>query len=130
MKSNIHPKYAKSIVKCACGASFETRSTKPEILIEICSACHPFYSGKTKIIDTTGRVERFKKMMAKKSASGGKAKQKTSVKKTAESEKNLNSIKEKLTKKENKAEKSETAKKTKPAEDIKETPVDSKKITA
>lgn len=66
MKSNIHPKYVKSIVKCACGASFETRSTKPEILIEICSTCHPFYSGKTKIIDTTGRVERFKKMMEKK----------------------------------------------------------------
>lgn len=66
MKSNTHPKYVKSIVKCACGASFETRSTKPEILIEICSACHPFYSGKKKIIDTTGRVERFKKLMDKK----------------------------------------------------------------
>ena len=66
MKSNTHPKYVKSIVKCACGSSFETRSTKPEILIEICSACHPFYSGKKKIIDTTGRVERFKKLMDKK----------------------------------------------------------------
>jgi len=100
MKSDIHPKYAKAIVKCACGATFETRSTKPELLVEICSACHPFYTGKKKIIDTTGRVERFEKLMAKKSAHGaslaesrresagdGKTKRKTSVKKTARPEK-------------------------------------------
>lgn len=74
MKPNTHPKYVKSIVKCACGASFETRSTEPKILVEICSACHPFYSGKKKIIDTTGRVERFKKMMAKKKPKTIKAK--------------------------------------------------------
>ncbi len=100
MKSDIHPKYAKSTVKCACGATFETRSTKPELLVEICSACHPFYTGKKKIIDTTGRVERFEKLMAKKSAYGGKAKRKTSAKKTAKPEKNLNLIKKKLAKKE------------------------------
>lgn len=66
MKPSIHPKYAKATVKCACGATFETKSTKPELLVEICSACHPFYTGKKKIIDTTGRVERFEKLMAKK----------------------------------------------------------------
>ncbi len=74
MKPNIHPKYAKSIVRCACGATFETRSTKPELLAEICSACHPFYTGKKKIIDVTGRVERFEKLMAKKKISKPKAK--------------------------------------------------------
>lgn len=105
MKPEIHPKYAKSIVKCACGATFETRSTKPELLVEICSACHPYYTGKKKIIDTTGRVERFEKLMAKKSArggsaSGGKTKRKTSARKAVNPEENLNLIKEKLAKKE------------------------------
>lgn len=66
MKPEIHPKYGKTIVKCACGSNFETRSTKPEIQVEICSACHPFYTGKKKLIDTTGRVERFQKLMDKK----------------------------------------------------------------
>lgn len=76
MKPNIHPKYAKATVKCACGATFETRSTKPELLVEICSACHPFYTGKKKIIDTTGRVERFEKLMAKKKPKTAKNKTK------------------------------------------------------
>ncbi|MBU4142177.1 50S ribosomal protein L31, partial [Patescibacteria group bacterium] len=66
MKPKIHPKYTKSTVRCACGASFETISTKSELLVEICSACHPFYTGKKKLIDTTGRVERFQKLLAKK----------------------------------------------------------------
>jgi large subunit ribosomal protein L31 len=61
MKENIHPKYVKSIVKCACGESFETYSTKPELHVEICSKCHPFFTGKQKLVDTGGRVERFKK---------------------------------------------------------------------
>lgn len=74
MKPEIHPKYEKSEVKCACGAVFETRSTKPKILIEICSKCHPFYTGKKKLIDTTGRVERFEKLMAKKKPGKVKAK--------------------------------------------------------
>lgn len=61
MKQNIHPLYYKDAkVKCACGNVFTVGSTKPEIQIEICSACHPFYTGKEKLIDTAGRVEKFK----------------------------------------------------------------------
>ena len=66
MKKNIHPKYEKCVVKCACGETFKTRSTKAEIFVEICSACHPFYTGKKKIIDSTGRVDRFKRILEKK----------------------------------------------------------------
>jgi len=59
MKKDIHPKYGKSIISCACGNSFETGSTKEKMKIEICSECHPFFTGKQKIVDTAGRVERF-----------------------------------------------------------------------
>ncbi|NLN76824.1 MAG: 50S ribosomal protein L31 [Armatimonadetes bacterium] len=59
MKAGIHPKYEKTQVTCACGNTFETRSTAEEIRVEICSACHPFYTGKQKILDTEGRVEKF-----------------------------------------------------------------------
>ena len=59
MKTEIHPDYVRSHVRCACGNEFETRSTRPEIHVEICSACHPFYTGKQKLVDTGGRVERF-----------------------------------------------------------------------
>jgi large subunit ribosomal protein L31 len=61
MKKDIHPKYEKAIISCACGNSFETGSTKKSMKIEICSACHPFFTGKQKIFDTTGRVEKFNK---------------------------------------------------------------------
>lgn len=61
MKQNIHPKYVKAKVTCSCGEVFFTRSTSPEIRIEICSKCHPFYTGKQKFIDAGGRVERFQK---------------------------------------------------------------------
>ena len=61
MKNDIHPKYVESTVTCACGESFTTRATQPEIKVDICSACHPFYTGKQKFVDTTGRVERFQK---------------------------------------------------------------------
>ena len=61
MKEGIHPKYGKSIVRCACGATFETGSTRPELKVEICSSCHPFFTGKQKLVDTGGRVDRFKK---------------------------------------------------------------------
>ena len=61
MKEKIHPKYDKSVVSCACGNTFETRSTLPEIRVEICSMCHPFYTGKQKLVDTAGRVERFRR---------------------------------------------------------------------
>ena len=61
MKQGIHPKYNKIVVTCACGNRFETGSTKSEIRLELCSACHPFYTGKQKLIDTAGRIERFQK---------------------------------------------------------------------
>ena len=67
MKTEIHPEYGLSHVRCACGNEFETRSTKPEIHVEICSACHPFYTGKQKLVDTGGRVERFRRRAAKQS---------------------------------------------------------------
>jgi large subunit ribosomal protein L31 len=60
VKTDIHPVYATATVKCACGNTFETRSTKHEIHTDICSACHPFFTGKQKLIDTAGRVERFR----------------------------------------------------------------------
>ena len=59
MKADIHPKYVECKVTCGCGNTFETRSTKPEIRVEICSACHPFYTGRQKFVDTAGRVEKF-----------------------------------------------------------------------
>ena len=60
MKKDIHPQYGKALVHCACGNEFETRSTLKNINVEICSKCHPFFTGKQKLLDTTGRVERFK----------------------------------------------------------------------
>lgn len=61
MKTGIHPKYELTTVTCACGNSFQTRSTAKDIKVEICSSCHPFYSGKQMLVDTAGRVERFRK---------------------------------------------------------------------
>jgi large subunit ribosomal protein L31 len=61
VKEGIHPKYQEVEVRCACGNTFKTRSTKPELHLEICSACHPFFTGRQKLIDTEGRVERFTK---------------------------------------------------------------------
>ena len=66
MKKDIHPKYQECTVKCVCGNSFVTKSTLSEINIEICGACHPVYTGKQKVVDSTGRVDRFKKMMEKR----------------------------------------------------------------
>ena len=65
MKADIHPEYVRTIVRCACGNEFETRSVKPELHVEICSACHPFYTGKQKLVDTGGRVERFQRRLEK-----------------------------------------------------------------
>ncbi|HCS75417.1 MAG TPA: 50S ribosomal protein L31 [Clostridiales bacterium] len=61
MKENIHPKYGEAVVRCACGETFTTGSTQKELRVEICSKCHPFYTGKQKLVDTGGRVERFRK---------------------------------------------------------------------
>ncbi len=67
MKTEIHPEYVESRVTCSCGNSFVTRSTKSEMHVELCSECHPFYTGKQKLVDTGGRVERFQRRAAKSS---------------------------------------------------------------
>ena len=61
MKESIHPNYTKSTVRCVCGETFETGSTKKEMRVDICSKCHPYFTGKQKLIDSGGRVDRFKK---------------------------------------------------------------------
>jgi large subunit ribosomal protein L31 len=61
MKKNIHPKYEQATVRCVCGETFETGSVKKEMRVDICSKCHPFYTGKQKLVDSGGRVERFKR---------------------------------------------------------------------
>ncbi|MBQ8610300.1 MAG: 50S ribosomal protein L31 [Oscillospiraceae bacterium] len=61
MKEGLHPKYEECTITCACGEVIKTRSTKGDIRVEVCSKCHPFYTGKTKLVDTGGRVDRFKK---------------------------------------------------------------------
>ncbi len=61
MRAGIHPEYRRCVVTCACGHTFETRSTLPEIHVEVCSQCHPFYTGQHRLVDTAGRVERFKR---------------------------------------------------------------------
>ena len=65
VKADIHPEYATATVKCACGNTFQTRSTVAEIHTDICSVCHPFFTGKQKLIDTAGRVERFRQKYGK-----------------------------------------------------------------
>ncbi len=64
MKADIHPNYKTTTVHCACGNTFETRSTKDDIHVEVCSACHPYFTGKQKLMDTAGRVERFRQRYA------------------------------------------------------------------
>jgi large subunit ribosomal protein L31 len=61
MKKDVHPEYQESLVTCACGTHFKTRSTKSEIRVEICSQCHPFFTGKQKFLDSAGRIEKFRK---------------------------------------------------------------------
>jgi large subunit ribosomal protein L31 len=65
MKDKIHPKYEPTTITCACGEVIHTRSVKPNIKVEICSKCHPFFTGTTKLVDTAGRVEKFKKKYRK-----------------------------------------------------------------
>jgi large subunit ribosomal protein L31 len=64
MKNDIHPDYVETSVTCGCGNSFTTRSTRPELRVDICNVCHPFYTGKLKFVDTAGRIEKFKKRFA------------------------------------------------------------------
>ena len=70
MKKDIHPKVYPSVIKCACGATVETKSTEKEIRVEICSSCHPFFTGKQKFVDAAGRIERFKKKYGNKGSNG------------------------------------------------------------
>ncbi len=68
MKEGIHPKYEQTTISCACGEVIHTRSTKANIKVEICSKCHPFFTGKQRLVDTAGRVERFERKYKKKAA--------------------------------------------------------------
>ena len=80
MKEKIHPKYYETTITCACGNVIHTRSTAKDIHVEICSACHPFFTGKQKLLDTAGRVERFRRRYRKeekKSETGTAAEEKT-----------------------------------------------------
>jgi large subunit ribosomal protein L31 len=65
VKAGIHPRYQRAVVQCACGNTFETRSTRSDIHVEICARCHPFFTGKQKLVDTAGRVERFRQRYAR-----------------------------------------------------------------
>lgn len=88
MKKDIHPQYYKDAkVSCACGAHFTTGSTLPELKVELCSECHPFYTGKQKLVDTARRVEKFKARTAAKSASLRSKKTKRAVKTAKKSDK-------------------------------------------
>ena len=72
MKKGIHPKFQDTVFKCACGAEVHTRSANPEYKLEICSSCHPFFTGKQKLVDSAGRVERFVRKYGEKNVSTGK----------------------------------------------------------
>ena len=72
MKPGIHPDYKEVTVQCACGNSWQTRSTADAIHVEICSVCHPYFTGKQRLMDTAGRVERFQNKWAKQDAAAGK----------------------------------------------------------
>ena len=83
MKKDIHPNYVEATVHCSCGNTFTTRSTKPELRIELCSQCHPFYTGKQKLVDSGGRVERFNRRFDKKAEPVKAAPAKAAVAKAA-----------------------------------------------
>lgn len=72
MKKDIHPEFQDTVFRCACGAEVHTRSIRPEFKIEICSSCHPFFTGKQKLVDSAGRVERFMKKYADTAVATGK----------------------------------------------------------
>jgi large subunit ribosomal protein L31 len=68
MKADIHPEYVTATVHCSCGNTFTTRSTSPELHVELCSECHPFYTGKQKLVDSGGRIDRFERRYGKRKA--------------------------------------------------------------
>ncbi len=84
MKAGIHPEYMESKVTCTCGNTFVTRSTKGDMHVELCSECHPFYTGKQKLVDTGGRVERFQRRYGRKSFTKPKSKAKPEAEASAE----------------------------------------------
>jgi len=67
MKQDIHPNYVEATVRCSCGNTFTTHSTQPQISVELCSECHPFYTGKQKLVDTGGRIDRFERRYGRRS---------------------------------------------------------------
>ncbi|MCK6457158.1 MAG: 50S ribosomal protein L31 [Phycisphaerae bacterium] len=81
MKKDIHPNYVECVVTCGCGNTFKTRATRPKINIEICSQCHPFFTGSQKFVDTAGRVEKFQRKYAGDYFKDPKAAKKAAVKK-------------------------------------------------
>ena len=102
MREGIHPKYHEVEARCACGNRFKTKSTKPELHLEICAACHPFFTGKQKLIDTQGRIDRFKRKYANAPARPVKPK-KEAARKAATAKKSEKSEKPKKAKKESAA---------------------------
>ena|SRR5665647_1527877 len=108
MKEGIHPTYYKEAnVKCACGATFAVGSTEKDIFVEICSMCHPFYTGKQKLVDTAGRVDKFKARVkaAEKAKSAKTSKKETGIEEVTEAEDTkakLESLKDKIEKKDDK----------------------------
>ena len=86
MQKDIHPRYIPTVVKCGCGNSFVTRSTQPEIKVDICNVCHPFFTGKLKYLDTAGRIEKFQKKFSAGYASLTKKAKKPVAASTSEEE--------------------------------------------
>jgi large subunit ribosomal protein L31 len=87
MKAEIHPDYMLATVRCSCGNEFTTRSTKPEIRVELCNQCHPFYTGKQKLVDSGGRVERYRQRYAKAQAKQAAAAERNQAKATTKGRK-------------------------------------------
>jgi large subunit ribosomal protein L31 len=73
MKADIHPEYVEATVRCSCGNTFTTRSTKPSLHVELCSECHPFFTGKQKLVDTGGRIEKFERRYGRRAARSKKS---------------------------------------------------------
>jgi large subunit ribosomal protein L31 len=76
MKKGIHPEYVETVVTCGCGETFKTRSTKPRIAVEVCSKCHPFYTGKQRFVDRAGQIEKFQNRLQKSQKAEAAAKNK------------------------------------------------------
>ena len=87
MKEKIHPKYTETTIMCVCGETIQTRSTKENIHIEICSKCHPFFTGKQKLVDSAGRVDKFRKRFEKKKNDKSKTETNTASKEKTNTEK-------------------------------------------